>query len=151
MLRHTDITIDAEGRDQGKSFRVNEMAAEPAEWWAFSAMQGAIAAGIPIPDEIVGAGMAGLANLAAVGGVWLIRSLAGIERNLLKELLDQMFECVETIPPNGPRRKPLAGDIEEISTRIKLRKVWWDLQFGFFLAAKPSTSEAPAADPVLTQ
>lgn len=141
MRKFKDVAIESDGRDAGKIFRITEMDAEAGEWWAARALKGMIANGLEIPDEIAAGGMAAL---AAVG----ITALANIEDSALKSLLDEMFRCVQIVvgSAQAPIVRPLVKeDIEEISTRLELRKAWAELQLGFSFAAKPSTLALSAA------
>jgi hypothetical protein len=146
MLRTKDVTIESDkpdNRDVGKTFRITEMAAEPAEWWSVRVLQGIAASGVNIPAEVISAGSLGidaLQKLSSESKVKMAKSLlvglAGIERLLLKDLLDEMFACVQFISSDGTVRKLMPNDIEEVSTRVTIRSKWLEQQFGFSLAAK---------------
>ena len=65
-----------------------------------------------------------------------------------KPLLDEMMTCVQIMPSSNVKRKLIEEDIEEVSTRLKLRKEIWDLHISFFLEEKQSTSESnPQVNP----
>lgn len=137
------VHITAEGRDKGKTFIIREMSASDAEWWAMRAFKGIVAAGVNVPDNVRGGGMAGIAIMG-------LRAFGELNPADLKELLDEMFACVYIQRDNNPNivQRPLEEDIEEVATRLKLREEWFELHTGFSLAAmsQRSTSEM-AADP----
>lgn len=118
-------TIGA-GRDAGKTFKITEMAAIPAEKWAwrfFIALKGTTAS---IPEEIAPLGMIAVA----------IRGLnsflaADVDFAKLEPLLNEMMTCVECIRDVNAIDKmtglPVAtkvvspDDIEDITTVAWLR------------------------------
>lgn len=142
MRKEATIVIGTEGRDKGKIFALTEMPAYQAEKWAFRALQAAVKAGVDIPDNIARQGMAAV---AAIG----IQALAGMNFGDAEPLLDEMFQCIKIIrDPRHPEVKlPLLDDdIEEVWTRIHLRREVIALHTNFSLPGAPSTSttEAPA-------
>lgn len=136
------VTITAENRDKGKTYLLTEMSAAKAEKWAARAFLALASSGVELPD---GAAEAGLAGVAASG----LAALAGLPWAQAEPLLDEMMQCV-TIQPD-PLKNPaffralVEDDIEEVSTRLLLRKELLELHLGFSLAAALSTSKAPAA------
>ena len=61
MARKTmDVLIDADNRDKGKLFFVEEMPASQAEEWATRALMAMMRSGIDIPENIQDAGLAGI-------------------------------------------------------------------------------------------
>lgn len=137
----TNLSITSEGRDKGKLFIITEMPASQAEEWALRALFLAMQSGVEIPDELAGAGLAGL---AAVG----IKSLARIPFDLAKPLFDQLMSCVQIVPDRANQqftRALIEDDIEEVTTRLQLRKAALMLHIDFFITAAPSTQEADAA------
>ncbi|WP_342111641.1 hypothetical protein [Methylobacterium sp. SI9] len=155
MARRTKrITVpsdDPNNRDAGKTFLLTEMDAEQAEDWGIRALLALTAAGAEIPDDFEGAGMAGI---AAMG----VQALQGLKYDDVKPLWQQMFECVQICP--DPRNLQLAralvpDDIEEISTRLMLRKEIVELHVNFSRLASLSKSElsetAPLAAGVITR
>ncbi len=143
MRRTTTFTVPGTraealySRDNGKSFLITEMPADQGEEFGLTAVLAIINAGGQIPDEAVGAGMAGL----AIAG---LDALNKLNAATLKPLLVDMFDCIQYLPGNGlPAQKILAGEnsqIEEWSTRLKLRAAWFELHTGFSLPAFPLTS-----------
>lgn len=169
--KSADITITADGRDLGKTFRVTEMSAVDGEEWAAYALNAMARAGTPLPDEVQQAGMAAVgalvfsrmggegeavseegqaARAAAIGGV-VVRLLAGVAWFDLKHLMDQMMGCVQIVPPSGTPRPLLTGrtdtddDIQEVATRLQLRGEVLSLHLGFSLAAEISKLRLLAA------
>jgi len=142
MRKTTIVTIEAENRDKGKTFLLTEMPAAQAEKWAARAFLAMVKSGVEIPDDVADMGMAGLATLG-------IKALGGISWELAEPLLDEMFECVQIQPDparNPKFARPLAeDDTEEVMTRFTLRRAVLELHVDFSLAAKLSTSKAPAA------
>jgi hypothetical protein len=128
-----DITIpkDSGSRDASKLFRLTEMPASQAEKWAARAFLAMARNGIEIPDDIASSGLAGI---AAIG----LKAIGGMRYEDAEPLLDEMFLCVAIIPdPNKPAviRGLMEEDIEEISTRLMLRKELFNLHVGFFTRA----------------
>lgn len=141
MRHERRITIEDEGRDKGKTFLLTEMSAVNAEKWAIKAMLAIGRAGIDIPADVMDQGMAGL---VATG----ISHVMRVPYDLAEPLLDEMFTCVKLVTSAGVVRNLMEQDIEEVRTRIKLRKEVWNLHTDFFTVGAPSISEsAPAAAP----
>ena len=144
--REKRVTIpsdDPENRDSGKTFLIREMSAAQAEDWAMRALLALTAAGAEVPDDIEGAGMAGLAVMG-------VQALAGLKHADVKPLLDEMFACVQICPdrqnPNVVR--PLVeDDIEEVATRLTLRKAILELHVGFSLPGVQSKSPSETPSP----
>lgn len=131
MRKTQTVTIDAEGRDHGKTFLLKEMPASQAEKWAARAFFAMAKNGVEIPDEIAGSGLSGI---ALVG----LKALGGMSFYDAEPLLDEMFSCIQIIPdPSRPNvvRALIEDDIEEVSTRLFLRKEILMLHIGFFIPA----------------
>lgn len=132
-------------RDNGKSFLITEMSADAAEQFGITAIMALLNNGAQIPDDVVGAGMAGL----ALAGLDALNSL---KAETLKPLLVDMFGCVQYMPGgNFEPQKIMSGEgsqIEEWSTRLKLRAAWFELHTGFSLPAFPLISGSPRTPPV---
>ena len=131
MARKTaTVTIDADGRDQGKLFFLTEMATTKADKWATRFLL-AVSKGVEIPEGIAQSGIAGV---AAVG----FGALGRLEFSDAEPLLDALMACVEIIPdPSRPmvKRYLVEDDIEEVITLLRLRKELFELHTGFSLAA----------------
>lgn len=132
MARKTlTITIEAEGRDKGKAFLLTEMPASRAEKWGARALLALMRGGVEIPDEIASLGLAGL---AVVG----VKALGGLDWELAEPLLDEMFACIQIVP-DASRPQVVRGlvedDIEEVKTRLFLRKEILNMHIEFFTDA----------------
>jgi len=148
MARRTKtVMVQGEGRDRGKTFLITEMAARPAERWAMRAFLALGRAGVEIPDELQGAGMAAI---AAVG----IQAISRMSFEDAEPLLEEMMRCVRIIPDS--RRPEFArdlvdyggdgDDIEEGVTRLLLRSEVFELHTGFSMAGAVLTSLASATE-----
>lgn len=129
------------GRDAGKTFVITEMPCSQAEKWAIRAFLAMAQSGVDIPDNIASAGFAGLAQLG-------FGALSKISFDAAEPLLDELMSCVVIMPnPAAPDvvRGLIEDDIEEISTRFKLRTEVLKLLTGFSIAGDTSTSAQPPA------
>lgn len=150
MRKHKTMVIDAEGRDKGKAFLIVERSAYDAEKWATRSLMALGRSGIDVPPEALQAGALGL----------LLVGVEAFKRMPFEDaepLLDEMLECVSFVPDPGkvdpstgrPFSRPLMrgddGDIEEISTLLKLRSEVLQLHLGFSLTATLSDLAAMAA------
>lgn len=130
-----EVTIDAEGRDKGKTFVLTEMDAWSTEAWASEALFAMLNSGVEIPDSIATAGLAGVAALG-------ISALTKVPYDKAKPLLDRMMQCVQIKLAVVRDLRP--DDIEEVSTLLRLRKELFSLHLSFFTEGGLLTS-APAA------
>lgn len=144
MARKTQVvTIDAENRDNGKRYLLTEMSAVAAEKWTFRALTAMGRNGMDVPDDALEAGVAGL---LAVG----VSKFLGMGFADAEVLLDDMFACVQFLPdPSRPEvtRALIDDDIEEVSTRFRLRSEVLELHTGFSGAAILSTLGAALKAP----
>jgi len=127
MRKTLTVTIDKEGRDKGKVFELTEMSAVDSERWAIRCLFALMNAGVEIDEEAD----LGMESLVALG----LNALSKIKYEDAEPLLDTMLGCVKVIPdPNNPSvvRGLFDSDIEEVSTRLRLRKEVWGLHTGFF-------------------
>lgn len=125
------ITIKDEGRDKGKVFVIREMPASQAEKWAMRAFLALAKSGVDVPEEVAESGLAGIAVLG-------LRALSGLTFADAEPLMDEMFSCIQIMPdPTRPEvvRLLLEDDIEEVKTRLHLRKAVLSLHTDFFTAA----------------
>lgn len=136
------IVIETEGRDSGKMFILNEMSATQSEKWAARALLAMAKSGMEVPDDIATGGLAGVAALG-------IKALGGMAFEDAEPLLDEMFSMVSFVPdPSRPTIKRGYGglgpliedDIEEISTRLRLRKELFFLHINFIMPVAGSIS-----------
>jgi hypothetical protein len=141
------LTIEDEGRDQGKIYVLTEMPARQAEKWAGKALTALTRAGAELPDDVLTAGMAGLAMMG-------VQALSEIRWEDVEPLMDEMFECIQIQPdPTKPTvvRKLVEDDIEEVLTLFRLRKEILSLHVRPIVAAAPSKSARPGtAAPLAT-
>jgi hypothetical protein len=137
MARKEASFIAEIGRDKGKEFHITEMPATKAENWAIKALLAVGNSGLEIPENLAAQGMAGL---LAVGYMNLLK----IPFEAAKPLLDEMMDCVQYVPSPSIKRPLIEDDIEEVQTRLLLRKVVWNLHMDFFLSESKSTSESKA-------
>lgn len=129
--KETFITIERDGRDQGKMFYIKEMAASQAEWWAMQALMAMGRGGVDIPDDLRSMGMAAM----AVEG---LKAIAKIPPDEAKPLLDELMACVQAVPNPADKsvvRPILESDIEEVLTRLTLRAEVFKLHVDFFAPA----------------
>lgn len=126
MARKTKIfTVnDEKSRDHGKAYLLTEMSAENAEWWAFQVLQALLGSDGDIDFN------APLAQMARQG----LAALGKLPPDKAKPLLNQMMECVRVkLPNSNDSRDMLPGDIEEVKTRILIRKEVLELHIDFFV------------------
>jgi hypothetical protein len=131
--KELDITITAEGRDKGKAFHITEMPASKAEKWAIRTMLALGKSGVDIPDDLQAQGMAGIASIG-------IRAMTHLNFEDAEPLLAEMFACVKCVPePTRPEvtRELIEDDIEEVATRLLLRKEILALHIDFFTTVAP--------------
>lgn len=130
MARRTKVVeITAENRDKGKKFLITEMDAEQAEWWAFRVLQSAIKGNPEIGKVASTDGGMPLMEMARIG----FAAIGGLPPEDAKPLLDQMMGCVRFSLPNGDSRAIISADeIEEVSTRLQLRKEVFQIHTDFF-------------------
>lgn len=136
--KQATVTISKPGRDFGKVFVITEMSAAAGEEWAGRALFAMLNAGVDIPDNIAGAGLAGVASLG-------LAALTRVSFDAAKPLLDEMFSCVQIQPSPSVTRALIEDDIEEVATRLQLRKEVWNLHVDFSIAAGSSTSGQASA------
>lgn len=143
MRKYILVKIEGEGRDKGKCFLVTEMPAFQAEKWAMRALLALGKAGVEVPDEAIHAGAAGI----LMAGLSAFRQIGFADA---EPLLDEMMGCVAFVPDASmkdpidgkPVTRGLArgdnfndGDIEEVTTLLRLRGEAIELHLGFSIAA----------------
>lgn len=130
MARRTDVvTIEGDpekNRDAGKVFVITEMPADQAERWAIRALLALAKAGVTVSDAAQG-----MAGLAAAG----LSALGSLPFEDVGPLMAEMFGCVRyQHKPGHPLQEIEDGEksqIEEVSTRLELRKRIFKLHTGF--------------------
>lgn len=142
MRKTKTIVIDkGDSRDAGKHFHIEEKSAYDIEWWATRAFMALAKAGVDIGD-----GTQDLQHLAVLG----FKALGKLDPLDAKPLLNEMMECVHVIPnPANPiaHRAPLDGEIEEVTTLLRLRAEVFMLHTGFIIPdslSMGSTSGRPS-------
>lgn len=142
MRKIERFTITSEGRDKGKTFILTEMPADQGERWALKALLALTNTGAAIPEEALGAGMAGL---AAVG----VQALGMLNATQVQPLLDELWPtCVRIVPPNEkllPQEiiSGINSQIEEVKTRTEIYWALFKLHTGFSMPVELPTSALP--------
>lgn len=130
-------------RDKGRLYKLTEMPATQAELWAARAFLGMANAGTDIPEDVQNMGMAGLARYS-------LSMIAQLRFDDARSLMEEMFGCVEFVPDPSRRdfsRKLVESDIEEISTRLKIRMEVLKLHLDFFEAVASSIRTPATTEP----
>lgn len=112
-----------QNRDHGKRFLITEMSAYAAEKWAMRLTLAMSKAGIDVPE--------GATTWGAILAYGAMRGLGGISWAEAEPLLDEMWACVQIVEEVATR-KPTIEDVEELQTRLMLRREVFDLHAGFF-------------------
>ena len=144
MRKTVTYTCAQDNRDKGKVFMLTEMDADATEQWALQAFFALMNAGVDIPEEITSMGFAGLVQIG-------LGALGKVPFGAAKPLLDAMMDCVQVVPnPAQPNvvRSLIGSDIEEVTTRIALRKAIFELHVTGLKTGAPSTSVQGAAPTV---
>jgi len=132
--------ISAEGRDKGKAFHLREMPASQGERFALKVFHALAKSGFDVPEDLAQSGMAGIARL----GMGVVSAL---QFGDLVALMEEMLGCVQFIPdPSRPNvmRPLIEDDIEEVATRLRLRKEILALHIDFFASAALLSSQSQA-------
>ena len=143
MRKTLRYTVTDSGRDHGKVFLITEMSASDAEDWALRAFFALMNSGIDVPDEVADMGFAGIASVG-------LKALGKVEYSKAKPLFDDMMTCVQVMPdPAKPNvvRSLIDTDIEEVTTRLKLRSEVFKLHTDFLAAAAPSITAPSKTGP----
>jgi len=132
MARRT-VTVKLEDRGVEKTFFLTEMSAVDAENWALELFFLMAGAGVEVPDDVANRGLGEIAKMG-------LDALKGVDFYKAKPLLDRLMDCVQIIPdPNTPyvMRKLDETDIDDVKTRLLLKKEVFKLHTDFLKAAKP--------------
>lgn len=135
MRKEVTVVIDAEGRDNGKIYKLREMPASQAEAWGCRLMIALAKSGVEVPEGFFSMGMAGVAVMG-------IQALGGLSWDIAQPLMNEMMGCVQIQPgasQPGVVRSLIEDDIEEVTTRIRLREEVIALHTGFSISAFLST------------
>ncbi len=125
------MTIEFDGRDKGKIFRIQEMPAADADDWALRAMTAMGRSNADISGEILRSGMMGFALMC-------VKAFVAAKYEDVRPLWTEMMQCVKFLPdPSNPKivRELWPDDIEEVRTRWYLRQEVLELHTGFSNAA----------------
>ena len=138
MHAPVEVTIDAAGRDKGKTFVLQPMPAMFAEDWIWRAALGMIKGGVKITDQEIDTGVASLVDV-------MLNSFASIPADEAKILRYEMLPYIKIRMADGAPPRALtelqrpnnvdAYDIEEIQTWFYLRWRYWKQYQDFFAAA----------------
>ncbi|CAG9418732.1 TPA: hypothetical protein ACS727_000021 [Providencia alcalifaciens] len=132
-LKSKTITIE-KGRDAGMMYQVTEMPIAKADNWAMRALFAIANGGVDLEGVSPNMGMLGMANVA-------IKALAGINPNVGIPLLDELLDCVQTIPSGGTARPLLLeSDVKDLSTMFTLRKEALAIHLDFLVNGGGSSS-----------
>ena len=130
-----------ENRDIGKVFLLTEMAASKAERWAMRALIALMKSGMKISDDEK---KMGLSTMAEKG----FETLQGVmlDPKDVEPLMDELMSCVQFYDEHTKISRGLfEEDIEEVMTRVELKKEVFYLHTGFLRAAGIQKSPARAA------
>jgi hypothetical protein len=139
MRRTKEVLIPGERseelgqRDNGKRFLLTEMPADQAERWATRLYLAMSRSGLDLPD--------GMTDWGAILAYGALRGLGSIQWSDAEPLLAEMWGCVQIVEPMITRH-PTADDIEEVTTRYRLRSEVIELHTGFSPAAMLSALAA---------
>lgn len=137
MRRKDTVIIPMAGRDQGKSFTIEEMPAAQAEEWFTRALMLIMRGGLEVPDNILNQGTLGFSMLAIVS---ITTGFGKAPWPEVKQLLDEMFDsCVLSYnPPSGVAvtgRSMIMSQLEEVASIYWIRDRIVALHTGFLLSA----------------
>ena len=118
MKKSKIVTIEQEGRDFGKKFKITEMSARQLEDWTVELVGALINSGLDISDD------GGITEVAQQLGKNGLGFLKNIKIELVKPLYDRLLECVVYLGKDGKENavsRTLTNDtadevIEEVST-----------------------------------
>lgn len=134
MRKQVKYTVQIEGRDKGKTYLITEFDADKGERFAAKVFFAILNAGLRLPDNLEKTAME---NIALIGFDAICGALARVKFEDVAPIFDEMMEGIEFMPDiSKPElsRKLLPDDIEEISTRLMLRKEVWNINTSFLPA-----------------
>lgn len=123
MARKTAEFTATQGRDKGKTYVLTEMSSYAAERWAIRAFMALAKSGVDVPEDVQELGMAGIARLG-------LKALGGANFEDAEPLLEEMFQCVK-FKASAAVRDLVEDDIEEVATRLQLRREVFGLHVDF--------------------
>ncbi len=132
MRKTKEITIhDPKSRDDGRVYLITEMPSSQTEKWAFRVMSALVKGGFD--TSLFGEGKTG--NMETLVRAGLESVLGRLDFFDLEPLLDEMMGCVQMVPSAGIIRKLMEEDVEEVKTRLLLRREVFALHVDFFDSA----------------
>ena len=134
MRNQVKYTVSIKGRDEGKTYLITEFSADKGERFAAKVFFAILNAGIKLPENIEKTAME---NIALIGFDAICAALSKVRYEDVEPIFNEMMEGIEFIPDITRlelSRKLLPDDIEEISTRLMLRKEVWKINTSFFEA-----------------
>lgn len=124
------LKVTLTDRGQEKRFLITEMSATDTEEWAIEMFFTLANAGVDIPDGLTEMGFAGIAQIG-------LQALGKVPYERAKPLLAKMMTCVQIMPnleDDRIVRQLIESDIEDVQTRLKLRKEVFSLHTDFLQA-----------------
>ena len=121
-------------RDHGRIFRITEWPSAKAEKWLLRIVMAANKSATPLPLNVAGLGMEGVAAM----GINAFLLSGNAQPEIFIPLLDELLECVTVV--RDPKQPDLAtallpDDLEEVATRFWLRGEVLSLHLGFSVSA----------------
>lgn len=139
MRKTKEITIsDAPSRDNGATYLITEMPASQTEKWALRVLAALVKGGFD--TSLIGVETEGGGGMETLVRAGLESVLGRLDFFELEPLLDEMMSCVQIVPSPGISRRLVEEDVQEVKTRLLLRREVFALHVDFFAAAAPSTS-----------
>lgn len=131
---------DQESRDFGRKYLITEMSATQGEKWALKIVFLLFKAGMSMGDLVSDEQINQTPGMEVVAQVGLERVLGALDFFSVEPLLDEMMGCVSVVSSGGIERKLMETDIEEIMTRLILRREIFAMHTSFFVSAVRSIS-----------
>lgn len=138
MRKTKIVTITDEGRDKGKTFRIEEWPASRLEEWATRALIAIFSGNVPA-DVLQ---ISKTSNAAALVSTGLTRALQGLSWETVQPLYRELLSCVAFVPDRENKANPAnfipltSGNVdnfvEEAPTLYRLRLEVLELNLGFF-------------------
>ncbi len=128
------IIKHVENRDEGKTYAITEMGAIPFGRWCVKLLTALVNSGVRLPEEVTGAGIAGVVALGRGGLLSILGMITNLDSDAVQVLLDELMVCVKV---NPDRRNPqidrtlVDDDIEEVKTYFLLAGEVFKLHVGF--------------------
>lgn len=128
--RSIDLVIPEDGanRDGGKKYIITEVSAGQAEEWGLRALMALGTSGFIVPQEMADAGLMGAVLIG-------YQAFMGAREDAVLPLWREMLPaCVKYQASEDVLHPYREADIEEVSTRVKLRQKILELHTGFTMA-----------------